>query len=115
MTGNGPLMLSVPTPEDEGVTTVRSFPLAGEGASEPSTPSTPPSGENGTPPSGNNGSGAPTSPPPAEEPREELEVSGYGYEESENAPPSSTRSMAPPSANARSTSKNGVHPVGNEY
>lgn len=117
MTGNGPLMLSVPTPEDEGVTTVRSFPLAGTAADDTDAPSAPPSSneDSSAPPSSDENAGGNPNPPAPITREEELEVSGYGYEAEEDTPSDSTRSMVPPSGNARSTSKNGVHTLDSAY
>jgi hypothetical protein len=53
--GNGPLMIRVPTPEDEGVTVTRAVPLAAAPAPAPATPA--PVGVPGAP-------GAPGLPPP---------------------------------------------------
>lgn len=49
--GNGPLMLRVPTPEDEGVTVMREFPMAATPAPTPvPSPGAPASGAPGMPP-----------------------------------------------------------------
>lgn len=64
--GNGPMMISVPTPEDQGVTVKREFPeSAGADAPAQTTPVGPPSATAGQPPTAttNNASGQPTANP----------------------------------------------------
>jgi hypothetical protein len=49
--GNGPLMIRVPTPEDEGVTVTREFPLSTAAAGQPPAPAVPAPHAPGHPPS----------------------------------------------------------------
>lgn len=91
--GNGPLMISVPTPEDEGVNVVREFD-SGEFVSQPisgETDEAPPSGDTGAAPPSDGKRGKKRE---KEQPMETLDIKGYSYWPERSG---STGSPSPPS------------------
>jgi hypothetical protein len=99
--GNGPLMISVPTPEDSGVTVTRSFPVGGRQSAATPPPGV---GDATLPPAGTSParSGAPTPPSGDEQEVEDgvLEVSGYDFDIDETDPVPAVRN-APPSGDVQ--------------